>query len=62
MSRDDAMVLGGAMEPPAGEELERLFARYARVRLEPNPAQVRRARMAVMEVAWRARIAAQPPA
>jgi hypothetical protein len=62
MSLDDAMVLGGALEPLAGEELERLFARYARVRLEPNPAQVRRARIVVMEVAWRARIAGQQQA
>ena len=29
------------------------LARYARVRLDPSPAQVRRARAAVMEAAWR---------
>jgi hypothetical protein len=43
--------------PHAGEELERLLARYARVRLEPSPAQARRARAAVIEVAWRRRVA-----
>ncbi len=45
-----------AAEPLAGEELERLMARYARVRLDPGQAQVRRARAAVMEAAWRRRI------
>jgi hypothetical protein len=45
-----------AAEPLAGEELERLMARYARVRLDPSQAQARRARAAVMEAAWRRRI------
>lgn len=45
-----------AAEPLAGEELDRLMARYARVRLDPGQAQVRRARAAVMEDAWRHRI------
>jgi hypothetical protein len=45
-----------AAEPLAGEELERLMARYARVRLEPSPAQSKRARAALMEAAWRRRI------
>lgn len=43
-------------EPRAGEELERMLGRYARVRLEPSQAQQRRARSAVMEEAWRRRI------
>ena len=43
-------------EPLAGEELERMLARYARVRLDPSHAQARRARSAVMEEAWRRRI------
>ncbi len=43
-------------EPLAGEELERMLGRYARVRLEPSQAQQRRARSAVMEEAWRRRI------
>ena len=42
-----------ALEPLAGPELERMLARYARVRLEPSQAQARRARAAVMEEAWR---------
>ncbi len=42
-----------ALEPRAGEELERVIGRYARVRLDPSPAQTRRARAAVMEQAWR---------
>ena len=37
------------LEPRAGEELERLIERYARVRLDPKPSQARRARAAVME-------------
>ena len=45
-----------ALEPLAGEELERQLARYARVRLDPTPAQSRRARAAVMELAWRKRL------
>ena len=49
-----------AIEPRAGSELERTLARYARLRLEPGPAQARRARAAVMEAAWRARIEAGP--
>ena len=44
-----------ALEPQAGETLERMLARYARVRLDPSPAQARRARAAVMEEAWRRR-------
>ena len=47
-----------AIEPRAGEELERVMARYARVRLDPSPAQARRARSAAMEAAWRSRIGA----
>ena len=43
-------------EPLAGEELERMLGRYARVRLDPSQAQRRRARSAVMEEAWRRRI------
>ena len=37
--------------PRAGDQLERTLERYARVRLDPNPAQARRARAAVMEEA-----------
>lgn len=44
-----------AMEPQPGETLERMLARYARVRLDPSPAGTRRARAAVMEEAWRRR-------
>lgn len=44
-----------AMEPQPGETLERMLARYARVRLDPSPAETRRARAAVMEEAWRRR-------
>ncbi|MCJ7712151.1 MAG: hypothetical protein MUQ32_15120 [Chloroflexi bacterium] len=44
-----------ALEPQAGETLERMLARYARVRLDPSPAETRRARAAVMEEAWRRR-------
>jgi hypothetical protein len=47
-----------ALEPAAGDELERMLARYARVRLDPTAAQTRRARSVVMEAAWRRRIAA----
>lgn len=49
-----------AIEPSAGDELERVLARYARVRLDPGPAQARRARAAVMEAAWRQHLAAAP--
>ena len=45
-----------ALEPLAGDELERQLARYARVRLDPTPAQSRRARAALMEAAWRRRL------
>jgi hypothetical protein len=45
-----------AVEPLAGEELERMLARYARVRLEPSQAFARRARAAVMEEAWRRKL------
>ena len=45
-----------ALEPRAGEELERLIERYGRVRLDPSPAQSRRARAVVMEEAWRRRL------
>ncbi len=45
-----------AADPLAGEELERIMARYARVRLDPSQAQARRARGAVMEATWRRRI------
>jgi hypothetical protein len=45
------------LEPRAGDELDRLIGRYARVRLDPSPAQTRRARAAVMEEAWRRRLA-----
>jgi len=46
-----------ALEPSAGDELEQVLARYARVRLGPSPAQTRRARAAVVEEAWRRHIA-----
>jgi len=42
-----------AVEPLAGEELERMLARFARVRLEPSQGQARRARTAVMDHALR---------
>lgn len=45
-----------AMEPQPGETLERMLARYARVRLDPSPAGTRRARAAIMEETWRRRI------
>ena len=48
-------------DPLAGEELERMFARFARVRLEPSQAQARRARAAVMEAAWRRHLDVAPP-
>jgi hypothetical protein len=53
MNEDDMQ----ALEPSAGDELEQLLARYARVRLDPTPAQTRRARAAVLEAAWRRRLA-----
>ena len=45
-----------ALEPQAGETLERMLARYARVRLDPSATASRRARAAVMEEAWRRRL------
>ena len=42
----------------AGEELERQLDRFVRVRLDPSPAQAKRARSAVMEAAWRQRLGA----
>ena len=45
------------LEPRAGEELERMLDRYARLRLDPSPAEVKRARAALMEAAWRQRLA-----
>lgn len=49
-----------AIEP--GDPLQRQLARYARVRLEPDPAAMRRVRSAVMEEAWRRHLAQTPPA
>ena len=46
------------LEPRAGEELERQLDRFVRVRLDPSPAQAKRARSAVMEAAWRQRLGA----
>ncbi|HEY4190110.1 MAG TPA: hypothetical protein VGM28_06800 [Candidatus Limnocylindrales bacterium] len=46
-----------ALEPRAGEELDRTIARYARVRLDPTTAETRRVRAVVMEEAWRRRFA-----
>ena len=46
-----------ALEPRAGEELDRTIARYVRVRLDPTAAETRRVRAAVMEEAWRRRFA-----
>jgi hypothetical protein len=46
------------IEIHAGEELERRMDRFARVRLDPSAAQAKRARAAVMEAAWRQRLAA----
>ena len=48
------------LEPRAGEALERQLGRFVRVRLDPSPAQAKRARSAVMEAAWRQRL--NPPA
>jgi sRNA-binding protein len=48
----------GVDEPLAGDELDQVMARYARVRLDPSPAQVRRARSALMADAWRQHLAA----
>jgi hypothetical protein len=53
VNEDDMAVI----EPLAGDELEQVMARYARVRLDPSPAATRRARSAVMEEAWRRRLA-----
>ena len=44
------------LEPRAGEELERQLDRFVRVRLDPSPTQVKRARSAVIEAAWRQRL------
>ena len=51
------------LQARAGEALERQLDRYARVRLDPSHAQVKRARSTVMEAAWRRRIGApaSPP-
>src|SRR4051794_8726395 len=49
------------LEVRAGEELERKMERYARLRLEPTAAQAKRARSALMEAAWRDRIAGGAP-
>jgi hypothetical protein len=46
-----------ALEPSAGDELERMLARYARVRLDPSVAQTRRARARLVEEAWRRHLA-----
>jgi hypothetical protein len=46
-----------ALEPSAGDELERMLARYARVRLDPSVAQTRRARASLVEEAWRRHLA-----
>ena len=45
-----------ALEPSAGDELERMLARFARVRLDPSPTQTRQARARVVEEAWRRHI------
>jgi uncharacterized membrane protein YgcG len=45
------------LEARPGEELERTLDRYARLRLEPTVPEAKRARAAVMEAAWRQRIA-----
>ena len=45
-----------ALEPRAGDELDRTIARYMRVRLDPTAAETRRVRAAVMEEAWRRRL------
>lgn len=49
-----------AIEP--GDPLQRRLARYARVRLEPDPAATRRIRAAVMSEAWRRHLAAESAA
>jgi hypothetical protein len=49
------------VEVRAGEGLERQLERYARVRLDPSAAQAKRARAALMEAAWRRRIAGSAP-
>ena len=46
------------LEPRAGLELERQLDRFVRVRLDPSPAQAKRARSALMEAAWRQRLGA----
>ena len=46
------------LEPRAGVALERQLDRFLRVRLDPSPAQVKRARSVVMEAAWRQRLGA----
>lgn len=51
---------GPAPDGAVSHELERLLARYARVRLDPTTAQSRRARAAVMEAAWRRRLEGPP--
>jgi hypothetical protein len=45
------------LEPRAGEELERHLDRFARLRLDPSPGQAKRARSALMEAAWRQKLA-----
>lgn len=45
-----------------GDPLQRQLARYARVRLEPDPAATRRIRAAVMSEAWRRHLAAESSA
>ena len=52
MNEDDLQ----ALEPRAGDELDRTIARYVRVRLDPTAAETRRVRAAVMEAAWRRRL------
>jgi hypothetical protein len=49
------------LEVRAGEELERRMERYARLRLDPTAAQAKRARSALMEAAWRERLAEPAP-
>jgi hypothetical protein len=46
-----------ALEPTAGDELELMLTRYARVRLDPSQAQTRRARTSLVEEAWRRHLA-----
>lgn len=45
-----------ALEPRAGDELDRTISRYMRVMLDPTAAETRRVRAAVMEEAWRRRL------